>query len=284
MNELTEIKSVPFMGRDLMAAKAEDGTIYAGVSYICNGMGMSEGQVKAERVRIRNDSVLSKGGRNFVLPSGGGSQETLCLELDYLPLWLAKISITPTVKAENPQLAERLVQYQLKAKDALAAAFLQKRPNTMAEQLLEQAKYMVEQERRIAALETGQTQMRDTMSTAFSALASPTVSRDHWQVETRSRIRQMCMEFDLNFQEETGALYKSLEESAGCNLEVRVKHQRERMKVGGAKYADRQAVNKLTVIAHDQRLREIFAGVVQRRYAQLVAAKMPKIKEEQTAM
>ena len=84
------------------------------------------------------------------------------------------------------------------------------------------------------------------------------------------------MEFDLNFQKETGSLYKSLEESAGCNLEVRVKHQRERMKVGGAKYADRQAVNKLTVIAQDQRLREIFAGIVQRRYAQLVAAKMPK--------
>lgn len=174
MNSLTEIKSVPFMGRDLMAAKAEDGTIYAGVSYICNGMGMSEGQVKAERVKIRNDSVLSKGGRSFILPTNGGPQETLCLELDYLPLWLAKISITPTMKAENPQLAERLVQYQLKAKDALAAAFLPKRPNTMAEQLLEQAKYMVEQERRIAALETGQTQMRDTMSTAFSALASPT--------------------------------------------------------------------------------------------------------------
>ena len=93
MNSLTEIKRVPFMGCELMAAKADDGTIYAGVSYICNGMGMSEGQVKAERVRIRNDSVLSKGGRNFVLPSGGGSQETLCLELDYLPLWLAKISL-----------------------------------------------------------------------------------------------------------------------------------------------------------------------------------------------
>ena len=156
---------------------------------------------------------------------------------------------------------------------------MQKRLKTSpspAEQLLAQAQLMVDQERRIAALETGQTQMRDTMSTAFSALASPTVSRDHWQVETRSRIRQMCMEFDLNFQKETGELYKTLEESAGCNLEVRVKHQRERMKVGGAKYADRQAVNKLTVIAHDQRLREIFAGIVQRRYAQLVAAKIPE--------
>lgn len=276
MNSLTEIKSVPFMGRDLMAAKAEDGTIYAGVSYICNGMGLSKSQKDAQIQNIQKDDVLSMGCLKFQAGVFDPNNTTLALKLDYLPLWLAKISITPTMKAENPQLAERLVQYQLKAKDALAAAFLPKRPNTMAEQLLEQAKYMVEQERRIAALETGQTQMRDTMSTAFSALASPTVSRDHWQVETRSRIRQMCMEFDLNFQKETGALYKSLEESAGCNLEVRVKHQRERMKVGGAKYADRQAVNKLTVIAHDQRLREIFAGIVQRRYAQLVAAKMPK--------
>ena len=126
------------------------------------------------------------------------------------------------------------------------------------------------------ALEEKTQATQETMQEAFSALSYPTVSRDHWQVETRSRIRQMCMEFDLNFQKETGALYKSLEESAGCNLEVRVKHQRERMKVGGAKYADRQAVIKLTVIAQDQRLREIFAGIVQRRYAQLVAAKMPK--------
>ena len=129
MNSLTEIKTVPFMGQNLMAAKAEDGTIFAGVSYICKGMGMSEGQVKAERVKIRDDSVLSKGRRNFVLPTNGGPQETLCLELDYLPLWLAKISITPTMKAENPQLAERLIQYQLKAKDALAAAYIKKPPH-----------------------------------------------------------------------------------------------------------------------------------------------------------
>lgn len=276
MNGLAEIKSVPFMGRDLMAAKAEDGTIYAGVSYICNGMGMNKNEKDRQIKNVQSDEVISRGCVKFDAGVFDPNNTTLALKLDYLPLWLAKISITPTMKAENPQLAERLVQYQLKAKDALAAAFLPKRPNTMAEQLLEQAKYMVEQERRIAALETGQTQMRDTMSTAFSALASPTVSRDHWQVETRSRIRQMCMEFNLSFQKETGELYKTLEESAGCNLEVRVKHQRERMKVGGAKYADRQAVNKLTVIAHDQRLREIFAGIVQRRYAQLVSAKMPR--------
>lgn len=65
MNSLTEIKSVPFMGRDLMAAKAEDGTIYAGVSYICNGMGLSKSQKDAQIQNIQKDDVLSMGCLKF---------------------------------------------------------------------------------------------------------------------------------------------------------------------------------------------------------------------------
>lgn len=53
----------------------------------------------------------------------------MCLQLDYLPLWLAKISITPTMRKEMPGIAEKLVAYQLKAKDVLAAAFLEKKVN-----------------------------------------------------------------------------------------------------------------------------------------------------------
>ena len=56
--------------------------------------------------------------------TGNSDSDVLCLILDYLPLWLAKISITPTMKRENPELVNRLIEYQLKAKDALAKAFL----------------------------------------------------------------------------------------------------------------------------------------------------------------
>lgn len=122
-----EVKHVDFLGADLMAARDEDGTIWAGVRWMCDGMGLSEGQTKSERLRIQNDSVLSKGGRNLVLPSKGGNQSTLCLKLDFVPLWLAKINITPAMQAETPELAERLEAYQLKAKDVLAAAFIDKK-------------------------------------------------------------------------------------------------------------------------------------------------------------
>ena len=37
---------------------------------------------------------------------------------------VCKISITPTMRENNPELVEKLVNYQLKAKDVLAAAFL----------------------------------------------------------------------------------------------------------------------------------------------------------------
>lgn len=123
MNEL-EIKKVPFMGTELMAARDNNGQIWAGVRWMCNGLGLSRGQRDRQSLNIQADSVLSKGAANLRLPTNGGNQEVLCLKLDYVPLWLAKIAITPKMERETPELAATLEQYQLKAKDVLAAAFL----------------------------------------------------------------------------------------------------------------------------------------------------------------
>ena len=123
MNEL-EVKKVPFMGTELMAARDNDGQIWAGVRWMCNGLGLSKGQRDRQSLNIQADSVLAKGASNLRLPTKGGNQEVLCLKLDYVPLWLAKIAITPRMERETPELAARLEQYQLKAKDVLAAAFL----------------------------------------------------------------------------------------------------------------------------------------------------------------
>lgn len=123
MNEL-EIKRVPFMGTELMAARDSDGQIWAGVRWMCDGIGLSKGQKDRQLLNIQSDKVLSQGASNLRLPTNGGMQEVLCLKLDFVPLWLAKINITPTMKRETPELAETLEQYQLHAKDVLAAAFL----------------------------------------------------------------------------------------------------------------------------------------------------------------
>lgn len=130
MNGLT-VRDIEFNGATIKAAQDINNIIWVGVKWICDGIGLSEGQIKNERKRLREDLVLSKGGRNFVLPTNGGNQEVLCIELDYLPLWLAKISITPKMKENNPELVEKLITYQLKAKDVLASAFLKKQESAI---------------------------------------------------------------------------------------------------------------------------------------------------------
>lgn len=121
------VKTVPFMGSELMAARDDKtGKISAGVSYICKGIGLTDAQRDNEVKRIQRDLVLSKGSSNLTLPTNGGPQTVQCLDNEFVPLWLAKISITPAMQKEHPEVADRLVQYQLKAAKVLADAFLRK--------------------------------------------------------------------------------------------------------------------------------------------------------------
>lgn len=126
MNEL-EVKRVPFMGTDLMAAKDESGTIWAGVSYICNGLGLNKNEKDRQIKNVQSDEVLKEGCVKFDAGVFDPNNPTIAVKLDFVPLWLAKISITPNMKAERPELVKALKTYQLKAKDVLAAAFLPKK-------------------------------------------------------------------------------------------------------------------------------------------------------------
>lgn len=119
------VKEVDFNGSPLLATQDKDTEkVYVGVRWVSEGIGLSAGQIKSERKKLQEDIVLKQGGRNFVLPTGGGVQEVLCIELDYLPLWLAKISITPKMRQDSPDTVNKLIKYQLKAKDVLVNAFI----------------------------------------------------------------------------------------------------------------------------------------------------------------
>jgi len=137
MNDLV-VKIIDLFGDSVMAAKDNDGNIWAGIRWFCYGLGMSEGQMKRQIKNIKEDTILGKGGSKFVLPTGNGDQEVFCLKIDFLPLWLTRISITPNMRKEHPELADKLLEYQLKAKDILAEAFLPKQetpPLTLKQQV-----------------------------------------------------------------------------------------------------------------------------------------------------
>lgn len=67
MNDLT-VKNVDLFGDTVVAAQDKDGVIWAGISWICNGIGLNKDQIGYERKKIQGDLVLSQGGK--ILPPG----------------------------------------------------------------------------------------------------------------------------------------------------------------------------------------------------------------------
>lgn len=119
------VKNVDVMGDSIKAAKDATGNIWVGVRWVCDALDMTEGQMKRQIKNIKKDMVFEKEGSNQIpLPTDGGIKEVFCVRHDFVPLWLAKIQITEKTREERPDFARKLMQYQLKAKDILADAFL----------------------------------------------------------------------------------------------------------------------------------------------------------------
>lgn len=131
--QVIEQKQVNFNGSDLMAAKANDNKIYTAVKMVCDGMGLTVGQYQNQTRKLNDDIVLREGIAKMQLLTNGGVQDLLCIELDYLPLWLAKINAGII---EDPEVQKAVVKYQLKAKDVLANAFIKQTPISMEDAVI----------------------------------------------------------------------------------------------------------------------------------------------------
>lgn len=167
MNDLV-VKNVDLFGDTIVAAKDKNGSVWAGVKWLCEGLGLTEDQMRNERKKISKDVVLSKGGSNLTLPTKGGKQDVLCLRNDFVPLWLAKITVTPSMKENNPELVDKLVQYQLKAKDVLAEAFFPKEEQihrlSPEEMMRIQLGMLDEQGERLGSVESRVDKLENTMT------------------------------------------------------------------------------------------------------------------------
>lgn len=265
MNQLTvvEQKLIPFGEHELLAAKMSDGKVYAAVKWVCDGISLSKGQMQSERKKVQEDLVLSKGARNFVLPTKGGVQEVLCIELDFLPLWLAKISITPSMQENNPQAVENLVTYQLKAKDVLAEAFLpQAQPKTQAELIAMIAQQGVEQERRINAVEQ-RTAHLEAQQENITQIVS--LNPNEWKDKVNVILNKIALargggeQYRLVRNES----YELLERRGHCRLNIRLENRKkEALSNGIISKAKIEKFKKIDVIADDPKLVEIYLAIV----------------------
>jgi len=259
-NEL-EIKRVPFMGAELMAARDTDGQIWAGVSYICNGIGLNKNEKDRQVKNVQADRVLKKGCVKFDAGVFDPNNQTVAIKLDFVPLWLAKISITPTMQAEAPYLAERLEAYQLQAKDILAAAFLPVNSVPALDTLSPELRLLInlelkqkEQDKAIEAVNQKVDGIRDVV----------VLSPNSWREECRKLLAKVAQARGGGgaYQEVNAEVFQLVDERARVSLETRLTNKRRRMADEGVCKSKRDKLNKVDVIADDAKLIEIYIAIV----------------------
>lgn len=165
MNDMI-VKSVDLMGDTVMAARDSDGNIWAGVSYFCKALGMNNVQKDTQVDKVKTDKTLNKGYRKFPVGVFDQNNETIAIRLDFIPIWLAKISITKRMEQDHPELADKLLEYQLKAKDILAEAFMPKQndfPRTTQAQIQLLAQGNVELNKRVDDIQAEVKALKDDM-------------------------------------------------------------------------------------------------------------------------
>lgn len=137
-----------------------------------------------------------------------------------------------------------------------------------------QTQALINMELRQNKLEAEQQATKSVVMNTLNTFAAPPTDEERWRDEMNRRVRAMCEEYGLNYHTTIGEMYAELERRAHVNLSVRQKNFRERMRLGGAKYAQREAVSKLVVISQDAKLRYIYEAIVREKAAQLAASRM----------
>lgn len=126
-NTALQVTNFNFYGDDLIALRDNaTGNIYAAINHILKGIGFNENQIMYQQRKLLHDELLKSHlvkflGVDLNMPS---INEIWCISNRKLPMALAKISITPKMKKEQPEMSEKLLRYQDKCADVLASVFI----------------------------------------------------------------------------------------------------------------------------------------------------------------
>ena len=189
------------------------------------------------------------------------NNQTVAIKLDFVPLWLAKIAITPTMRAETPELAEMLEVYQLQAKDILAAAFLPVNSVPALDTLSPELRLLInlelkqkEQDKAIEAVNQKVDGIRDVV----------VLNPNSWREECRKLLAKVAQARGGGgaYQEVNAEVFQLVDERARVSLETRLTNKRRRMADEGVCKSKRDKLNKVDVIADDAKLIEIYIAIV----------------------
>lgn len=115
-----EQKNVSFYNDEIIAVRAEDGSVYVPIRPICDNLGVT---LAGQRERINRDPVLVEAVTSVSVTLTQQSRDMLCLPLKYVPGWLFGINADRV----KPELRDKIIQYQKECYEVLAEAFVEGR-------------------------------------------------------------------------------------------------------------------------------------------------------------
>lgn len=144
-------------------------------------------------------------------------------------------------------------------------------PMTPAQLLAAQAQVLVDMERRMDEMQGQTAALEAKVDTAMKAFSRP--AQDHWKADMDKAVKELNARMGWSLPKLQGKLYQTLEDTANCNLNMRLTALRKRMKKTGMRYRDARMLNKLDAVAADKQLRAIFEGIVRSYQAQAVPSR-----------
>lgn len=170
----------------------------------------------------------------------------------------------------NKMIGKKGILFTAAYVDAFERMRKQAQPMTPAQLIAAQAQVLVDMERRMDEMQ-GQTRALEAkVDTAMKALSRP--AEDHWRSDMDKAVKELNARMGWSLPKLQGKLYQTLEDTANCNLNMRLTALRKRMKKTGMRYRDAKGLGKLDAIAADKQLRAIFEGVVRSWQASAVSS------------
>ena len=109
-----EVKEIPFNGSTLLGIRDENGQVWLAIKKACLDIEFSEGQAQRQITNIQEEEPLKSNCCKFAMVQMEGkrevSREQLFLYEKVVTLWLAKISLTPSMQKKNPEAYSKLLK------------------------------------------------------------------------------------------------------------------------------------------------------------------------------
>lgn len=119
----TEVKEIPFSDGSLLGIRTPDGKVWLAVRTACTDIGLTEKQAENEVRKVKESLLFANEWTELTLKFKGQVRTLTVLSEKFVPMWLARINLTPNMQKKNPKVVEKLLEYQLEAADVLHKAF-----------------------------------------------------------------------------------------------------------------------------------------------------------------